>query len=797
MSKNLVIVESPAKAKTIKKYMGKDFEVLASYGHVRDLVPKEGAVDPDRDFAMKYQLIDKNERHVEAIAKAAAKAETLYLATDPDREGEAISWHLAEILRQRDLLRDKPVRRVVFHEVTQRAIVDAVAHPRDLSLDLVNAQQARRALDYLVGFNLSPLLWKKIRPGLSAGRVQSPALRMIVEREEEIERFQAQEYWTLEADAAKARQPLMARLLEYGGEKLTQFSITRGEQAHAMEQTLLAAAHTQFAESGAAANETTIGRLRVAKVERKQRKRNPAAPFTTSTLQQEASRKLGFSTQRTMRVAQQLYEGIDTGSGAVGLITYMRTDSVNLAQEALNDIRTLIAQRYGANNLPPVPRLFKTKAKNAQEAHEAIRPTVVAVTPESIRAHLNADQYALYELIWKRTVACQMIPATLDTVAVDLTCGAGNIFRATGSTIADPGFMAVYQEDVDDQHDEEESRTLPPLRQGEWVDLLALRPEQHFTEPPPRYSEASLVKTLEEHGIGRPSTYATIISTLLAREYAVLDNRRFKPTDIGRIVNRFLTQHFNQYVDYEFTARLEDQLDAVSRGEEDWLPLMRGFWDPFKQRVEEKTENVSRQDVVQSRELGTDPKTSKPVSVRMGRFGAFAQIGIKEDPDKPRFASLRSDQRLDTITLDEALALFRLPRDLGTTAEGEPIQVNIGRFGPYVRYGKSYVSLKNVDPYTVSREQALELIAAHQEALANRILRTFPDSHLQILNGRFGPYITDGKKNVRVPKGREPESLRLDECEMLVREAPEKKKRVVRRRAAAPAKAKAKRSSSG
>jgi DNA topoisomerase-1 len=326
---------------------------------------------------------------------------------------------------------------------------------------------------------------------------------------------------------------------------------------------------------------------------------------------------------------------------------------------------------------------------------------------------------------------------------------------------------------------------------------LALRPEQHFTEPPPRYSEASLVKTLEEHGIGRPSTYATIISTLLAREYAVLDSRRFKPTDIGRIVNRFLTQHFNPYVDYEFTARLEDELDAVSRGEADWLPLMRGFWDPFKQRVDEKTENVSRQDVVQSRELGTDPKTSKPVSVRMGRFGAFAQIGVKEDADKPRFASLRPDQRLDTITLDEALALFRLPRDLGTTAEGEPIQANIGRFGPYVRYGKSYVSLKNADPYTVSREQALELIAAHQEALANRILRTFPGSHLQILNGRFGPYITDGKKNVRVPKGREPESLRLDECEILVREAPEKKKRVVHRRTTAPAKAKAKRSSSG
>lgn len=796
MSKNLVIVESPAKAKTIKKYLGKDFEVLASYGHVRDLVPKEGAVDPDHDFAMKYQIIDKNERHVEAIAKAAAKAEALYLATDPDREGEAISWHLAEILRQRDLLRDKPVRRVVFHEVTQRAIVDAVAHPRDLSLDLVNAQQARRALDYLVGFNLSPLLWKKIRPGLSAGRVQSPALRMIVEREEEIERFQAQEYWTLEADAAKARQPLTARLLEYAGEKLTQFSITQGEQAHAMERTLLDAAQAQIAESGALADATVMGRLRVAKVERKQRKRNPAAPFTTSTLQQEASRKLGFSTQRTMRVAQQLYEGIDTGSGAVGLITYMRTDSVNLAQEALDEIRALIAQRYGANNLPASPRLFKTKAKNAQEAHEAIRPTVVAVTPEAIRTHLNADQYALYELIWKRTVACQMIPATLNTVAADLVCGAGNLFRATGSTVADPGFMAVYQEDVDDPH-EEESRTLPPLKQSEWVDLLALRPEQHFTEPPPRYSEASLVKTLEEHGIGRPSTYATIISTLLAREYAVLDSRRFKPTDIGRIVNRFLTQHFNPYVDYEFTARLEDELDAVSRGEADWLPLMRGFWDPFKQRVDEKTENVSRQDVVQSRELGTDPKTSKPVSVRMGRFGAFAQIGVKEDVDKPRFASLRPDQRLDTVTLDEALALFQLPRDLGTTAEGEPIQANIGRFGPYVRYGKSYVSLKNVDPYIVNREQALELIAAHQEALANRILQAFPDAHIQILNGRFGPYITDGKKNVRVPKGREPESLSLSECETLIREAPEKKKRAARRPAAAPAKAKTKRSSSG
>lgn len=779
MSKSLVIVESPAKAKTIKKYLGKDFEILASYGHVRDLVPKEGAVDTQHDFAMKYQLIEKNERHVDAIAKAAAKADALYLATDPDREGEAISWHLHEILQERELLADKPIRRVVFHEITERAILDAVAHPRALSLALVNAQQARRALDYLVGFNLSPLLWRKIRPGLSAGRVQSPALRMIVEREQDIERFQTREYWTVEADTAKSKQAFSARLIEYEHLKLSQFSIVNAEQAHVIEQALLNAAQAQRREPGVSPSVAdAIGQLRVGRVERKQRKRNPAAPFTTSTLQQEASRKLGFSTQRTMRIAQQLYEGIDTGEGAVGLITYMRTDSVNLAQDAIQEIRTLITQRYGAHNVPASPRLFKTKAKNAQEAHEAIRPTTVAVLPESIRTHLNADQYALYDLIWKRTVACQMIAAILDTVAADLICGPGNTFRATGLTVADPGFMAVYQEDVDDRNEDEENRALPALREGDWVDLLALRPEQHFTEPPPRFSEASLVKVLEEYGIGRPSTYAAIISTLLARDYAVLENRRFKPTDIGRIVNRFLTQHFTQYVDYDFTARLEDDLDAVSRGEDDWVPLMREFWEPFKELVEEKTESVSRQDVVQSRELGQDPKTGKVVSVRMGRFGPFAQIGVKEDADKPRFASLRPEQRMDTIGLEEALALFQLPRDLGTTSAGEPIQANVGRFGPYVRYGKSYVSLKQEDPYTVSRERALELIAEYQQAVANKVLRSFPDSKIQILNGRFGPYITDSQKNVRLPKDREPASFTLAECEKLLIEAPDKKPNV-------------------
>ena len=504
---NLVIVESPAKAKTIKKYLGKDFEVLASYGHVRDLVPKEGAVDPEKRFTMKYQVIEKNDRHVQAIAKALKKAEALYLATDPDREGEAISWHLFELLKKRRALNGKKVHRVVFNEITKRAIKEAVEHPRDLSMDLINAQQARRALDYLVGFNLSPLLWKKVRRGLSAGRVQSPALRLIVEREQEIAAFKVREYWTIEADAGEAKQAFVSRLVRYGGEKLGQFSITDGEAAAGVQKELLARAD---------------GRLSVEKVQKKERKRNPAAPFITSTLQQEAARKLGFTAQRTMRTAQQLYEGVDIGGGAVGLITYMRTDSVNLANEFLAEVRDFIGHRYGPDNLPAQARRYRTKAKNAQEAHEAIRPTSVLRAPEEIRGHLSKDQGRLYELIWKRTVACQMIHATINTVTVDLGCGEGNVFRANGSSIANPGFMNVYLEGVDDAGaGEGDEKMLPPLEAGQSVPLKAVRPEQHFTEPPPRYSEASLVKALEEYGIGRPSTYASIISTLQDREYLV------------------------------------------------------------------------------------------------------------------------------------------------------------------------------------------------------------------------------------------------------------------------------------
>ena len=776
MTKNLVIVESPAKGKTIKKYLGKDFEVMASYGHVRDLVPKEGAVDPEHGFNMKYQVIDRNEKHVDAIARALKKADALYLATDPDREGEAISWHLYQLLQEDGALAQKPVHRVVFHEITQRAIQEAIQHPRGLSHELVDAQQARRALDYLVGFNLSPLLWKKIRRGLSAGRVQSPALRMICEREDEIEAFVAREYWTLEADSRKAGQAFSAKLNVYLGQKLQQFDIHDEAGAAEARQRLLEAAQ---------------GKLRVVSVEKKQRRRNPSPPFTTSTLQQEASRKLGFSASRTMRVAQQLYEGIDLGQGPVGLITYMRTDSVSLAQEAVEEIRGLIAQRYGADKLPPEPRAYQTKSKNAQEAHEAIRPTSAARVPEEVKAHLSSDQARLYDLIWKRAVACQMIHATLDTVGADLAAGDGNLFRATGSHVAEPGFMAVYREDTDDEQAQAESdeKLLPPLVEGETVELLAVRADQHFTEPPPRYTEASLVKALEEYGIGRPSTYAAIISTLQNREYVEMDGKRFIPTDVGRIVNRFLTQHFPRYVDYDFTAHFEDELDEISRGEKEWIPVLREFWEPFKQLVDEKATSVTREEAVQARELGTDPASGKPVSVRMGRYGPFVQIGTKEDEEKPRFAGLRPGQKMDSIALDEALALFRLPRDLGETADGEPVSANIGRFGPYVKYGKSYVSIRQDDPYTITLERALELIAEKKLADANRIIKVFEGTDIQVLNGRYGPYITDGTKNAKIPKDREPASLTQAECVQLLAEAPERKGRRGRTAAKAAPKA--------
>ena len=766
MTTNLVIVESPAKARTIEKYLGKGFQVLASYGHVRDLVPKEGAVDPDHDFAMKYQLIEKNQKHIDRIAKEVKHASNLYLATDPDREGEAISWHIYEVLRDRGLLDDKKVSRVVFHEITRRAIQEAIESPRELSADLVNAQQARRALDYLVGFNLSPLLWKKVRRGLSAGRVQSPALRLIVEREDEISAFRPQEYWTVGALAKHGEDEVAARLFTFRNDKVEQFTFTNEASVREAEKAI---------------RTTANGTLTVAQVEKKQRRRNPSAPFTTSTLQQEASRKLGFSAQKTMMVAQRLYEGIDIGDGAVGLITYMRTDSVTVAVEALDELRAAIAARYGEENLPETARQYTTKAKNAQEAHEAIRPTSALRGPEELKRHLTADQHKLYELIWRRTIASQMSPAVFDTVRVDLAAGnspeSDIIFRATGSVLVKPGFIAVYQEGLDDSAQDERDKILPPLEQGDTLSLVDIQSEQHFTEPPPRYSEATLVKALEEYGIGRPSTYASIISTLRNREYVEMENRRFIPTDVGKVVNRFLTEHFAQYVDYEFTAQLEDELDAVSRGEEDWIPLLRNFWKDFSALVEHTETSVTREQASQARVLGDDPKSGRPVSVRMGRYGAFVQIGTKDDEEKPQFAGLRPGQKMDDISLEEALDLFKLPRNLGETPDGEAVSVSIGRFGPYVRYGSKFVSIRGDDPYTIELDRALELIEEKKIADANRIIRDFSEAEIQVLNGRYGPYVTDGKKNAKIPKDREPATLTLEECQELIANAPERRSR--------------------
>lgn len=760
MPKHLLIVESPAKAKTINKYLGKDFTVLASYGHVRDLVPKEGAVDPDQDFAMSYALIDKNEKHVEAIAKAAKGADDIFLATDPDREGEAISWHIAEILKERGLLEGKTLQRVVFTEITPRAIKEAMTKPRQIAGDLVDAQQARRALDYLVGFNLSPVLWRKVQRGLSAGRVQSPALRMIVEREEEIEAFIAREYWSIEAECAHPSQAFTAKLVKLDGQKFEQFTVTDGDTAEAARLRIQQAAQ---------------GALHVTDVVSKERKRRPSPPFTTSTLQQEASRKLGFTTRKTMQVAQKLYEGVAIGEeGTVGLISYMRTDSVNLSQDALDEIRDVIARDFGTTSLPDKPNVYQTKSKNAQEAHEAVRPTSALRTPTQVSRFLSDDERKLYELIWKRAVACQMIPATLNTVSVELAAGSEHSFRASGTSVVVPGFLAVYEEgkDTKTSEDEDEGRKLPLMKPGERVPLDRIHAEQHFTQPPPRFTEAALVKALEEYGIGRPSTYASIIQTLLFRKYTEMEGRSFRPTDVGRAVSNFLSGHFTQYVDYDFTAKLEDELDAVSRGEEDWIPLMERFWGPFKQLVEEKKESVDRSEATGARELGSDPKTGKPVSVRLGRYGPYAAIGstAEDAEDKPTFASLRPGQSMHTISLEDALELFKLPRKLGQDKD-EEVSVGIGRFGAFAKRGSVYASLKKEDdPYTIDLARAVFLIEEKEEIARNRVIKEFDGSEIQVLNGRYGPYISDGKLNGRIPKDREPASLTLDEVIKLMEE---------------------------
>ncbi len=766
MAKNLVIVESPAKAKTIKKYLGKDFEVLASYGHVRDLVPKEGAVDPTRDFEMRYELIERNERHVAAIEKAMRKADTLYLATDPDREGEAISWHLHEILKERGVLKDKPVFRAKFFEITKKEIQNAIASPEQLSTALVEAQQTRRALDYLVGFNLSPLLWKKIMPGLSAGRVQSVALRLICDREAEIVAFVRQEYWTLDIQAEKAGQPFKARVVEVDGRKIeadvakSRFTLTNEISAREAEQKLLAAC---------------AGALKVAQVEAKPRSRSPQGPFRTSTLQQAAANRLGFSARKTMQLAQKLYEGVDFGEGPVGLITYMRTDSTSLSADAITQIRETIGSIYGADSVPKEPRSYANKQKNAQEAHEAIRPTSATNTPDKIRGHVDEDMWRLYDLIWKRTVASQMTNALFEQVTVTLNPSVDarvGVIRASGSTLIKQGYLAVYEVDRNDDEDDDEGGRLPALAVGDVAKLVELSPEQHFTEPPPRYTEASLVKALEERGIGRPSTYAAIIETLRARKYVEDERRNFAPTDTGKIVSSFLVRFFPQYVDYEFTARLEDDLDDISRGDKAWLPVMHQFWKPFIERVRDIEKTVTREEVAQARQLGTDPASGRPISVRVGQYGPFVQIGTKDDVEKPKFAGLRPGQKMDSITMEEALKLFTLPKALGELPTGEHVSVGIGRFGPYVKFGSKYVSIKTDDPYTIEFPRAVELIAEKAAADAARLIRDYGIDDIQVLNGRFGPYLTDGKRNARIPKDRDPASLSIEEAQALIAAAP-------------------------
>ena len=782
MSTNLVIVESPAKAKTIKKYLGPDFEVLASYGHVRDLIEKEGAVDPERDFEMKYQLIEKNRPKVDAIERAMRKAKALYLATDPDREGEAISWHLSEILRERGVLDGKQLKRVRFYEITKNAVRTAIEESEDLNENLVNAQQARRALDYLVGFNLSPLLWKKIKPGLSAGRVQSVALRLICEREAEIARFIRQEYWTIEADAAKDKGRFPARLVEYRGEKVEadtqkgRFTITAEEQAREAERTIIAAAG---------------GLLTVDGVERKPKRRNPPPPFTTSTLQQESARKLGFTARRTMQTAQRLYES--------GHITYMRTDSVSLSQGAVAEMRDVIRATFGEKALSDGVNVYKTKSKNAQEAHEAIRPTAAAETPQQAEADLHdEDQRRLYALIWKRAIACQMAPAVFDTVAVDLVAGARgatgadrHVFRANGQTLLEPGFLAAYHEDHDEDEtdvESEDEQRLPALEPGEQVSLETLRPEQHFTQPPPRYTEASLVKSLESHGIGRPSTYASIIETLRYRKYVEMLGRAFQPTDIGKIVSKFLVKYFETYVDYGFTATMEDVLDEISNGEKAWRPELERFWRPFSKLVEHIGKTVTREEVAESREVGRHPESGKPIAVRMGAYGPFVQHGTRDDADKPKFASLMPGQHMDDVRLEDALKLLSLPRALGHGPDGTPISVGRGQYGPYVKYGTKFASIKEDDPFEITLERALEIVAAKIQADRERTILDFPDAGIQVLKGRYGPYITDRKRNARIPKDRDPASMTLEECVALLAVAPERGKgRFGRRGARKPA----------
>ncbi len=826
---DVVVVESPAKAKTINRYLGGGYTVLASLGHVRDLPPKDGSVRPDQDFAMDWESDGRGDKQVGAIAKALKGAKTLYLATDPDREGEAISWHVRSMLAERNALKGVEVRRITFNEITRNAIRHAIAHPRDLDHPLIEAYLARRALDYLVGFTLSPVLWRKLPGSRSAGRVQSVALRLICEREAEIEVFRPREYWTIEADfLTPAGAPFTARLTHLDGKRLDQFDLNN--------------------EALASAARTTVegGTFRVGSVERRRVRRNPPPPFTTSTLQQEASRKLGFGAQQTMRLAQQLYEGIDIGGETTGLITYMRTDGVQMAREAVFGIRDHIAEAYGRDYVPGAPREYQSRAKNAQEAHEAVRPTDVSRTPDSVARALSNDQRRLYELVWKRAVASQMQSAELDQVIVEVIDGKGTTLRATGSIIAFDGFLKLYREDRDDDQEDDDNRMLPPMAEKDPLKRVKVDATQHFTQPPPRYSEASLVKKMEELGIGRPSTYASILSVLQDRNYVRLDKRRFIPEDRGRLVTAFLVSFFEQYVDTGFTASLEEKLDEISAGHLEWRSVMHAFWEEFSKAVEQ-TKDLKISDVITAldqdlgphffppREDGTDPRvcvacgtgrlglklgrygsfigcsnypscqytrrlavdasadaggetlkdglrvlghhpdTGEEITVRRGPYGLYVQQGeASEDKKapKPRRTSLTRGMDGDQLTLEQALGLLSLPRLVGTHPEtGEKIEAGIGRFGPYVKMGAIFGSLdKDDDVLALGLNRAVDLIARKMASVRNLGAHPKDKEPIAVRKGRFGPYVQHGSTVANLPRGMAMEEVTLDEAVALLTE---------------------------
>ncbi|TLT01804.1 type I DNA topoisomerase [Aliarcobacter cibarius] len=762
--KNLVIVESPAKAKTISKFLGSDYVVMASMGHVRDLPKSTLGFDPEDNFKPNYQVSTDKKKVIADLKKQISKDTTIYLAADEDREGEAIAWHLIPALK----IEKNPIKRIVFHEITKDAILKALENPRDVDQNLVDAQQARRILDRAVGYELSPLLWKKVRYGLSAGRVQSVAVRIIVDRENEIRAFVPEEYWRIKADFINPE--LSSELAKKDGKNI---KVRNEKEAREIEASL------------------NSGNFTLVDIEEKDSLRNPAAPFTTSTLQQEASRKLGLSVAQTMMIAQQLYEGntanIPNHTG--GLITYMRTDSLNLSTVATTAAKKVIEEEYGKDYSLAKPRSFKSTAKGAQEAHEAIRPVDMSLKPTMVKDYLDPSQYRLYSLIWKRTIATQMAQAKIANTTYKIEAGKNKEFefQTKGQRIIFAGFMKAYTEGSDNPEAALDSteKILPNIKVGTILELGNLSSEQNFTKPPSRYTEASLVKKLESEGIGRPSTYAPTISTIQAREYVVkTEDKKLAPTQTGEIVNSFLTDHFSNIIDLGFTAKIEEQFDDIAEGKKAWVDVMKNFYGNFKETIKDKEENISKSDYSQVRELGIDPKSGKPVSARVGRFGPFVQIGTKDDEEKPKFVAIPDNLNMDSITLDEALFLFNLPRVVGVDNEGNEIKANIGRFGPYLQVKSKYYSLKTDDPYTVDETRAKEIISEIDEAKSKALIKEFAKEKIQILNGTYGAYIKQGRKNFKIPKTKEAENLTLEECLDIIEKDSKTSKKPARKTAA-------------